>query len=168
MQIFLGFIIIIAFLLLFAYAIKWRKKAVSKVYDQMKEKPHSYTLIVSTAGEIPVSDSIIINLDNAAQNFTPEDFEPKMFNINVSLKDYYTTREVLSAHPCDIDGNKLNFEDGFTHILLELKTLDKEELSLLNPVEKDLYLISHKKFNGNILVANDCIYQSNSPYSQPK
>jgi len=160
MQTVIGFIILVLFSLFFIFAIRWRRNEVAKIYDELKEKQHSYTLIVKTNEEgIQSADSLIINVDSSAKNFEESDFTPELFKVTMTIGSNYGKRTVTKAYKSDIDGNPLSEDDAdFTHIVLELTPLSEEEFQTFNSVTEVAYKICHTKINGNILVSNDPIY----------
>lgn len=100
----------------------WQKKSIKKVYDELKEKDYSYTLLIKGCDWGPAVDRIILAPGEAFKDFTPQDFDPKLFTVNVESERYgkdgkiefFTKKiELEGACPCDIDENPLAaFEEG--------------------------------------------------------
>ncbi|MBR4005147.1 MAG: prolyl oligopeptidase family serine peptidase [Treponema sp.] len=97
----------------------WQKKSIKKIYEDLKEKDYSYTLLIKGCDWGPAVDRMILAPGNHFDEFKPEDFDPKKFSVTVSTErylengklDYFTKQvEVTDACPCDIDGNPL---EGF-------------------------------------------------------
>lgn len=122
MQTFLGAIFCAVMLAVILILRVWRKKSVAKIYDDMKEKENSYTLIVGSYDWGPAVDKIILNpklqtfeTDSAKSDFTEDDFAPKNFTVKIRTEifDYASGKireiegnaKVKSAWASDIDGN---------------------------------------------------------------
>ena len=136
----------------------WRKKSIAKVYEDMKEKENSYTLIIGSYDWGPAVDKIILNPKllnpNAESNendFTEADFAPEKFTVKIKSEvfDYASGKKVemegnakvLAAWLSDIDGEKLTDDENPTesdvesteapetpHISLELEVHPTNQL----------------------------------------
>ena len=137
----------------------WQKKSIKKIYDELKEKDYSYTVLIEGCDWGPAARRIILAPGERFEDFSPEDFDPKKFSVTVSTErylqdgklEYFTKQvEVTGACPCDIDGNPLadfdkasgddeeNSDDGVngSHILLTLEyspVMDETNPFLYNP-----------------------------------
>ena len=98
----------------------WQKKSIKKIYDELKEKDYSYTLLIKGCDWGPAVDRMILAPGESLAGFAEEDLDPKLFSVEVSTERYnqegkieYFTKpvEVKSACLCDIDGNPVSSVD---------------------------------------------------------
>lgn len=173
MQTFLGAIFCAVMLAVIVILRIWRKKSIAKVYEDMKEKENSYTLIIGSYDWGPAVDKIILNPKLLNQNadsnenaFTESDFAPEKFTVKIKSEvfDYASGKKVeaegnakvLTAWLSDIDGEKLSDEESAEapetpHISLELEVHPTNQL--LSPFIYDPeteHNIWKKKFNFEI------------------
>ena len=89
----------------------WQKKSIKKVYEDLKEKDYSYTLLIKGCDWGPAVDRMILAPGKHFDDFTPEDFDPEKFSVKVSTQRYLEdgqidcysgTVKVVGACPCDI------------------------------------------------------------------
>ena len=94
----------------------WQKKSIKKIYEGLKEKDYSYTLLIKGCDWGPAVDRMILAPGKYFDDFASEDFDPKKFTVTVSTEryledgklDYFTKQvKVTGACLCDIDGNPL-------------------------------------------------------------
>lgn len=138
-----GYILCALLIAVVLCGIIYRRKVLSKTYNEFTEPENSFTLLVDQSEPKRILKGIIVNTGSLEGIFTPEDFNSSVAQIHLDEKEI----KILSAQPCDIDGNEEKDLRYVSHIKFstedtELMAFEKSECPLSVSIKK----LSDKKF----------------------